>query len=153
MKLAKRMLAVVMAVAMIFALSAMAFAAEGTYALTSEMDGETLVVSFSLKNGAGATSDTVTITYDPAVLKIADPDLDIESGKDVVDLKNNVPETVNLLIAAPNAEKAGEIIYGYAFSQALSAEYLKAARGKTVSIDPNDFEFLKITWLLRLLPV
>ena len=151
MKIAKKVLALVMALAMIGALTVMAFA-QGTYAITAEKDGETVIARVALKNGAGTLSDSFTVKYDPAVLKIADPDMDVESGKDVVDLKNNVPETVNTLMGAPNIGglsegtqlPLGEILYGYAFSQALSPEYIKAARGKTTNIDVNDFEFLVI---------
>ena len=139
MKIAKKVLAVVMALAMIGALSVMAFADGGQYVLTQGEEDGYVTVAISLKNGAGATSDKFTVKYDTAVLKIADPENDYMDGKDVEDMGN---VNGNQIMGIPNFETEGEVVYGYVFSESLTQDNLKAKKGKTVSIDPNDFEFL-----------
>ena len=139
MKIAKKVLAVVMALAMIGALSVMALAADGQYVLTKGEEDGYVTIAISLKNGAGATSDSFTVKYDKTVLKIADPENDYLDGKDVEDMGN---VNGNQIMGIPNFENEGEVVYGYVFSEDLTQEHLKAKKGKTVSIDPNDFEFL-----------
>mgnify|MGYP002626875608 CR=1 FL=1 len=142
MKIAKKVLAIVMVVAMIGALSVMALAAEGKYVLSYEpQDDGTVAVTVTLKGMTGVTDDKFSITYDPAVLKIADPDIDVADGKDKEDMANVAN---NSLMGQANATEEGTFGYGYLFSEALSAEFLKAGRGKTVSIDPDNFDMIVI---------
>ena len=70
MKIAKRVLAVVMAIAMIAGLSAMAFAADASYSLSADAvkDGAA-TVTVSVAGPAEFTDFDLTIKYDPAQLE------------------------------------------------------------------------------------
>ena len=68
MKLAKKVLAALMAIAMIAGLSAMAFAASPTIALVPEVDGTDVYVAVVLKDAIGAKSWDINVTYDASVL-------------------------------------------------------------------------------------
>ena len=138
MKIAKKVLAVVMALAMISALSVMAFAS-GSYVLTATKGEGTLDVSVRLVGGAGATDDKITVTYDPAVLKLDK----VAKGKDQKAMANVEAQTY---MGDNNTEEEGKVVHGYGFSQSLSAEYLEVEDGDP--IDANDFEFIVIKFIV-----
>ncbi len=145
MKIAKKVLVVVMVIAMVAALSLCASAA-GTYKIATVKDGDCIEAHVALKGGAGTTSDKFVVKYDPAVLEIADPEIDVAKGKDVEDMANVAN---NSFLGEANCETAGEVVYGYVFSNELSQGFLKPARGKTVNADPNDFEFIVIYFTVK----
>ena len=153
MKIAKKVLALVMALAMVAALGVMAFAeTSGTYAITAAKDDDGYIVArVALKNGAGTEADSFTVKYDSTTLKVESED-DVVPGKDAEDMAANIPSTKNQLLGGPNIGGVsegtelplGDILYGYAFAASLSSADLKPGKGKTTAIDPNDFEFLAI---------
>lgn len=142
MKIAKKVLAVVMAVAMIAALSAMAFAADGTKVVlkAGEIDKDGYIpVTVALKDGIGSKAVKITLSYDADVLEY---DSDTDEGTDAAALKNTKNNKDN--IGATNGTVAGTIEYGYAFANSLltSAEFAAdAARGKTVDVNSEEFSF------------
>ncbi len=72
MKIAKKVLAVIMAVAMIAALSAMAFAADSASLVleTTGVENDTIAVTIVAKNGAGLETIDVNIKYDNSALTV-----------------------------------------------------------------------------------
>ncbi len=72
MKIAKKVLAVIMAVAMIAALSAIAFAADGASLVleTAGLEDDTIAVTIVAKNGAGLETIDVNIKYDNTALTV-----------------------------------------------------------------------------------
>lgn len=147
MKIAKKVLAVVMAVAMIAALSAMAFAADNTKLVlkTGEVDKDGyLPVTIAVANGVGTKTVDVTLKYDAAVLTYSE---NTEDDTDAAMLKNCKSDSNKSNIAAVNGEKAGEIQYAYAFATTMlsAAEYAAdAARGKTVTVNDKEFTFVTL---------
>lgn len=142
MKIAKKVLAVVMAVAMIAALSAMAFAADGAKVVlkVGEIDADGYIpVTIALKNGIGAKAVKIDLEYDKAVFEY---DSDSDEGTDAAALKLTKNNKDN--VGATNGNEAGKIQYGYAFANSLltSEEFAKdAQRGKTVTVNSDEFTF------------
>lgn len=129
MKIAKKVLAVVMAVAMVACLSVMAFAA-GTVSLKAGevVDGKVKVQAIA-KDYADFKADDWVLTYDTAALKLAasaNPAV-TNPANGTGDLTQIGTDTVALaamggnLITAYNAEKAGEIQIGFAFKETLGS--------------------------------
>ena len=140
MKIAKKVLAVVMAVAMIAALSAMAFAADGAKIVlkAGEVADGYMPITIALKNGLGAKSIKVDLEYDKAVFAF-EYDEDAEDASALLNTKTNAKN-----ISAVNGEEAGKIQYGYAFAKELvsAADFAKDAKpGKTVEVNSDEFSF------------
>lgn len=129
MKIAKKVLAVVMAVAMVACLSVMAFAA-GTVSLKAGevVDGKVKVQAIA-KDYADFKADDWVLTYDAAALKLATPanPAVTNPANGTGDLAQIGTDAVALaamggnLITAYNAEKAGEIQIGFAFKETLGS--------------------------------
>lgn len=123
MKIAKKVLAVVMAVAMIAALSAMAFAADSkaTVALTAgEPEDGIVSVTVSLKDAEGFKSGDATLTFDPTVLEFvpASKKSDATPCKEFTALGS----AGNNSMVQPNAKEAanGKLILGILVADQLS---------------------------------
>ena len=138
MKIAKKVLAVVMALSIFFALSAMAFAKDAPeYEIKlSKADGYRVATVY-LKNATGVTSDKVKLTYDPNVLKLEliDDGADVQSVMLNVSNNNVLPQQMPDDLSTANGKNTG---YGYVFTDPLGE--FKAKPGKTVDIDVNNFE-------------
>lgn len=141
MKIAKKVLAVVMALSIIFALSAMAFAkvAPEYEIKMSKVDGYRVATVY-LKNGKGVTSDEIKLQYDPNVLKLTA----VYKGADVKAFSEVENNTV-MGMQKPDAEKIDTANgkntgYGYLFSEPLGEPELKYAPGSDTKIDINNFE-------------
>lgn len=140
MKIAKKVLAVVMAVAMIAALSAMAFAADGAQFVlkAGEIADGYMPITIVLKNGVGSKAIKVDLEYDKNVFAF---DYD-ELAEDASALLNTKKNKDN--VSAVNGEEAGKIQYGYAFATELlpAADFAKDAKpGKTVNVNSDEFAF------------
>ena len=137
MKIAKKVLAVVMAVAMIAALSAMAFAeTKATVALTvgeADADGN-IPVTVSLKDAEGFKSGDATITFDPTVLQFVPKTakMAVEQSKDFKAL-GDAGNSANLE-ANDTEAAAGKLIVGFYFKEDLSD-----LAGWGVDADINNF--------------
>lgn len=150
MKIAKKVLAVVMAVAMIAALSAMAFAATEPKVVLKggaiESDGY-FPVTLALKDAIGAKAVKIDLVYDAAVL---DFDSDTDDGTDAAALKNTKNNKDN--VGATNGTVAGKIEYGYAFANSLltAEEFAKdAQRGKEVKVNSEEFSFTVLGFMVK----
>ena len=137
MKLAKKVLATVMAVAMIFALSALAFAAGTPTAVleTAVEDGQVYVTVY-FKDAIGLKSWDLDITYDATVLQFSYND----AGKDAaqVGLTKSNTYTEDL-----NADTAGLIKWSGYFKTELTdkATFAGDAKKKSDKIDINSDYF------------
>ncbi len=138
MKLAKKVLATVMAVAMIFALSALAFAA-GTPTVVIEAkkaDAKTVALYVYLKDAIGLKSLDTEITYDAAVLEFSYD----EEGADAAQVGQTKKNTWN---SDYNAETAGLIKWSAYFKTELTdaATFANDAKKEgTVDINAENFE-------------
>ncbi len=137
MKIAKKVLAVVMAVAMIAALSAMAFAeTKATIALTvgeADADGN-IPVTVSLKDAEGFKSGDATVTFDPTVLQFVPKTakMAVETHSDFKAL-GDAGNSANLE-ANDTEAAAGKLIIGFYFKEDLSD-----LAGWGVDADVNNF--------------
>ena len=114
MKLAKKVLAIVMALGLIACMSAMAFAADGgSYSVNyaKSEDGKTLTATVYAQNYSGLTSGSIDVTYSggAAFNRVATG----AAAKAVNDSEDNS------FTSDYNANKAGEVIYGFYFKQQL----------------------------------
>ena len=90
MKLAKKVLAAVMAIAMIAGLTAMAFAAAPTIELVPTVDDGEVAVAVVLKDAIGAKSWDINVTYDKDVLEFSYA----EDGADVAEVAKTKGNTI-----------------------------------------------------------
>ncbi|MBR5411177.1 MAG: NPXTG-anchored protein [Clostridia bacterium] len=96
MKLAKKVLATVMAVAMIFALSALAFAAgTPTVALETKVEDEQVIVSVYFKDSIGLKSWDLNLTYDASVLEFSYNDPGADAAQVGLTKSNSYTDEVN----------------------------------------------------------
>lgn len=142
MKIAKKVLAVVMAIAMIGCLTAMAFAAPvGKGYLTAEKDGTDITVYLKLKDAIGLQAGKAVITYDPAVVEYQYADY----GADAAEVNANCVSSKNGCTALENGEVAGTVEYSLTFTESLGtlADFQSQAKKKSYNfqLDPNDFEY------------
>ena len=108
MKIAKKVLAVVMAIAMIGCLTAMAFAATGSIKLVpGEVKDGKLKVAIVAEKCAGLTSADLVIEYDTAVLKFNKAAL----GKDA----KLCADTDNTFSGLGNETEAGKVAYAFPY--------------------------------------
>ena len=114
MKLAKKVLAVVMALGLIACMAAMAFAANaGSYSVVYEKstDGKTLTATVYAHNYVGLTSGTINVTYSGGAKF---------SHADMGNSASLVNKTVdNSFVADVNNTVAGKVIYGFYFKEML----------------------------------
>ena len=136
MKIAKKVLAVVMAVAMIAALSAMAFAADkATIALkASEPADGIITVTLAVKNGQDFATSQVEPEFDATALEFvpATKKADFAQCKDFLDMA----AAGNQTLLQPNTTEAakGKIIVAFGFT-----EVLDDLAGYGLDSDINDF--------------
>jgi hypothetical protein len=115
MKIAKKVLAVVMALAMVAGLSAMAFAA-GTPTIVlvaGEVKDGKVAVDVVAKNAAGLASVDGVVTYDAAVLTVAG---NPKNGAAIGYYNDGIGESV---MTAYNKNEAGTVLVGIAFQDGL----------------------------------
>jgi LPXTG-motif cell wall-anchored protein len=121
MKIAKKVLALVMAVAMIASLSAMAFAADGTtLKLVAEKTAKGYTVTLVAENAEGLETVDGTLTYDATVLQAPKK---VSDGA-FVDAYKEIGESCS---SAYNLDNAGEVIVGIAIAKSIysDADYAK----------------------------
>ena len=137
MKIAKKVLAAVMALALIAGLSAMAFAAEPQLALVpGEVEDGAIAVAVVFKGSVGLKSWDAKITYDKDVLEYDYAD-DGSDGAQIADTKSNS------FTYEVNPEEDGLInCSGYFKTELTSAAdaAADAKKGKTVAINDAAFE-------------
>lgn len=149
MKIAKKVLAVLMAVAMIAGLSAMAFAAEaGTAKLTvGKPDKDGIVyVKLYFKNCIGLHSWDLKLNYDADVLEFDSMD----DGADALDV--NLNSKSNKVYGEFNDNVAGEIKYSGYFKEDLwtSEKFASNAKaGKTVNVNGENFHVATFTFVVK----
>lgn len=115
MKIAKKVLAVVMAIAMIGCLTAMAFAADTSVVLKAgEVKDGKVSVDVIVKNAAGLKTFDTEVTYDAAVLSVP-------TRKGVVDgpYLDEYVKCDEKVITIFNSTTAGSILPGVAFPESV----------------------------------
>lgn len=145
MKIAKKVLAVVMAVAMIACLSAMAFAApeNAKVALTVSdvVDGKFTAV-LSLQNCVDFTAGDIVIGYDNTALEFVPFNAKLDSQQaETLDDAKAFTNAGNTFSGMGNAKEVpGQIKFGFNFVESLDAE----AWG--VAVDMADVKLFRITF-------
>lgn len=144
MKIAKKVLAVVMALAMIAGLSAMAFAANNAQLVltASEVDEDGYVtVTAVVKNAVGLKSLGFTVNYDANVLNFKY----YEDGADAVKVGDTISNSFN---SENNANEAGTLKAAFYFKTELTDKATFAADAKkgTVDINSDAFEALNFVF-------
>ena len=141
MKIAKKLFALVVVIAMIAGLSSVAFAA-GTYKfdIKAAKDGSDYVkVTLIAKDAVGFKSGSVELKYDADVLEYDST----EYGKDAAEVNSKVKAEENTFVGQPNGKDAGVVVYGFYFLDTLwSTKDFAAAskRGVTADVDSSTFE-------------
>ena len=142
MKLAKKVLAVMMALGMIVSLAAFAFALDGdphyTMDVVKSEDGKTVVVTLTAHDYIGLNSGKADVTYEGLTL---DHIVTGTQAKAVNDTEDNKFELI------VNTEKAGRVIGGFTFLESLwtAEEFAANAReGETVNINTKDFDLFSM---------
>ena len=146
MKLAKKVLAVVMALGLIACMSAMAFATDagsyGVYYAKSE-DGKTLTATVYAYNYVGLTSGTIDLTYSGgAKFDHATMGAEAKAVNDTAD---------NGFYADINNTGAGEVIYGFYFKEMMWDANTFAENGvdcEKLYIDVAAFDIVTFTFKL-----
>ena len=134
MKLAKKVLAALMAIAMIAGLSAMAFAASPTIALVPTVAGSEVAVAVVLKDAIGAKSWDINVTYDASVLAFSYA----EDGADVAQVAKTKG---NSITTDYNGDTAGLVKTSGYFKTTLTdaatfvADSKKASDPANVNVD------------------
>ncbi len=144
MKIAKKVLAVVMAIAMIGCLTAMAFAdpvGDFYITLAKDPDDETTVIAtLYAKNATGFKAGKVLLNYDASVLEYGWAEL----GADAAEVNANCIANKNGYTGLDNGEAAGLVDYSFYFTETLGtlADFQNQAKKKTYAfqLDPNNFE-------------
>lgn len=149
MKIAKKVLAVAMAVAMIACFAAVAFAAPtatSAYKLTlidASDAGYTYGVVFSLEDSIDFAAGGATIKYDPAVLVYAE---DAAEGEDAAAMKKLIKSS-NTFTYEINGNEEGTLVFGFYFKESLWTTEKFLAEKKNNSkeedvkaIDVNSFD-------------
>lgn len=150
MKIAKKLFALVVVIAMIAGLSTVAFAA-GTYKfdISAAKDGDDYVkVTLTAKDAIGFKSGTVVLKYDADVLEYDST----EYGKDAAEVNNKVKAEENTFVGQPNGTEAGEVVYGFYFLDTLwSAKDFAAASKRDVTADVNASAFEAAVFYFKVL--
>ena len=116
MKIAKKVLALVMAVAMIASLSAMAFAADGTtLKLVAEKTAKGYTVTLVAENAEGLKTVDGTLTYDATVLQAPKK---VSDGA-FIDAYKEIGESCS---SQYNLNTAGEVIIGIAIANEIYSD-------------------------------
>ena len=155
MKIAKKVLAVAMAVAMIACFAAMAFAATPTektaYTIVAtESEDYDVSIVLSIENGAGFKSGGVIIKYDPTVLEYQEflPGADVDKMDSFSKGNSFTPDA--------NGDEIGVIDSEFYFKENLwtAAEFLankkpKATQEDIDSINVNNFAMVSYEFMLK----
>ena len=156
MKIAKKVLAVAMAVAMIACFAAIAFAAPADAAYKVSLvdatdDGYDYALVLSIENGVSFAAGGVTIKYDPAVLVYAE---DNAEGKDAAAMKKLIKSSNSFTYEA-NGDTAGELVAEFYFKENLWSTEKFLAEKKASSkdadvkaINVNAFELINFYFTL-----
>lgn len=142
MKLAKKVLAVVMALGLIAVMSAMAFAADaGSYSfdVTKSEDGDTLYATLYAHDYIGLASGTVTVTYSGVKFDHASTGTQAKAVNDSLD---------NSFTADVNNTQAGKVIYGFYFKENLwdASTFYENGDGAPLVIDTDNFDIVTFTF-------
>lgn len=136
MKLAKKVLALAVALALVCCCGIMAFAADAaTVSLTSKVDGDNVVVTASFVNAAGLKSFDFTVKYDATKLTYV-------KTKAAADAKA-VADTSSPMTETPNDKTAGEVRVGGYFQESLDSQYFADAASP---VDAANFSCVDITF-------
>lgn len=141
MKLTKKVLAIVMALGMIFCMAAVAFALDGphyTMDVVKAEDGKTVVVTLTAHDYIGLNSGKVEVGYEGLTLD------HIVTGTQAKAVNDTEDNSFQLLI---NSEKAGRVICGFTFLESLwtTEEFAaNAAEDKPLNIDTKNFDLVSI---------
>lgn len=138
MKLAKKVLAVVMALGLIACMSAMAFAANaGSYSfdVSKSEDGKTLYATLYAHDYIGLASGTVTVTYSGVKFDHASTGAEAKAVNDSLD---------NSFTADVNNTQAGKVIYGFYFKENLwdAGTFYENGDGAPLVIDTANFDIV-----------
>ncbi len=129
MKIAKKVLALVMAVAMIASLSAMAFAADGTtLKLVAEKTAKGYTVTLVAENAEGLKTVDGTLTYDAAVLQAPKK---VSDGA-FIDAYKEIGESCS---SQYNLNTAGEVIIGIAIAEEIYSDAKYADMVKEFAVE------------------
>ncbi len=153
MKIAKKVLALVMAVAMVACFAAIASAATPTantaYQVTLKDGSEAgygYALVLSIENGVGLKAGGVLINYDPAVLVYAD---DNAEGSDAAAMSKLI-KSANSFTYEANGDTEGVIDVGFYFKENLwtTEEFLANKKGNASeddvkAIEVNSFELVE----------
>ena len=136
MKLAKKVLAVVMALGLIACMSAMAFATSGSYfaTCTTADKGETARVTFYASNALGLASGKVTVKYDPAGVMFSYGNAGAQAKAVQDAIGNGFSYDIN-----DTASGSGSVVFGFFFTDNLWDAPTFAERGE-VEIDDANFD-------------
>ncbi len=138
MKLAKKVLAVVMALGLIACMSAMAFAANaGSYSfdVAKSEDGKTLYATLYAHDYIGLASGTVTVNYSGVKFDHASTGSEAKAVNDSLD---------NSFTADVNNTQAGKVIYGFYFKENLwdANTFYENGDGAPLVIDTDNFDIV-----------
>lgn len=141
MKIAKKMLACVMALALLGCFAVTAFAATpSVVAVPGKVDDGTVAVTIIAKNAVGLTSADVVLKYDPAVFEYSYAENAADADQ-IAGTKNNT------FTADYNGEVSGEVTIGFYFKTSLTttAEAVaQAKKGAVINYDENAFKAIVV---------
>ena len=151
MKLAKKVLAIVMAIAMIGCLTAMAFAADNSkvdFVVGEVTDKGTVDVTVYLVDGVGATTVAFELEYDTAaVTKIAKKNG--TDAKNIGDIDNAFSGEFNPSLAEKKTDtKSVASFAGYFKNENWSSADWAAADGADAPVNGEKFNFVTLTFTL-----
>jgi len=142
MKLAKKVLAIVMALGLIACMSAMAFATSGSYYATATTadKGENARVTFYASYALGLASGTVTVKYDPAgvMFNYGGAGAQAKAVNDAAG--NGFSYDIN-----DTASGSGSVVFGFFFTDNLWDAPTFAEKGE-VEIDDANFDIAALNF-------
>lgn len=144
MKLAKKVLAVVMALGLIAVMSAMAFAANaGSYSfdVSKVTDGNTITATLYAHDYVGLASGTVTVNYSGVKFEHA------YTGAQAKAVNNSLDNSFNSDV---NNTQDGKVIYGFYFKENLwdANTFYENGDGEPLVIDVADFDIVSFVFTL-----
>ncbi len=141
MKLAKKVLAIVMALGLIACMAAMAFATDGSYYLGSvtSNDGKVLKVTLYASNAIGLSSGKITVNYKGVAFDYADEGAQAA----LADTAKGNSFTFDV-----NDTTAGKVIFGFYFKENLwdAGTFKAAGQGAPLDINVGAFDLATFTF-------